>query len=230
MNGLESLNILPGKRDQKINLVCDYMKSHLGMHNVWYFKFIFCEILYFANVIGNLYLTNVFFGGQFFSYGTNLLDVINEDPEIRDDPMSVIFPKVTKCTFHKYGPSGTIERNDAMCVLAQNIVSEKVYVFIWFWFIILSVITGLSLAYRLFTIAFPEMRLRALSVYGRIRGRPNVLYTLSRYLSVGDWYLLVLISQNMDPTLYSEFILKLTKSLDSDRPAEGEYVDTTKQQ
>jgi hypothetical protein len=56
--------------------------------------------------------------------------------------MSFFF-RITKCTFHKYGPSGTIERHDAMCVLALNIINEKIYVMLWFWLIILAVMTSL---------------------------------------------------------------------------------------
>ena len=32
-----------------------------------------------------------------------------KEPEDREDPMARVFPKVTKCTFHKFGPSGTVE-------------------------------------------------------------------------------------------------------------------------
>ena len=53
-----------------------------------------------------------------------------------------MFPKVTKCTFHKFGPSGTVERFDGLCVLPLNIINEKIYVFLWFWFIIVSVVSG----------------------------------------------------------------------------------------
>ena len=71
------------------------------------------------------------------------------DAQDRPDPMAVVFPKVSKCTFHKYGPSGTIERHDGLCVLPLNIINEKIYIFLWFWFILIASITGLFLLYRL---------------------------------------------------------------------------------
>lgn len=44
----------------------------------------------------------------------------------RYDPMIYIFPRMTKCTFHKFGPSGTLEKHDAFCLLPLNILNEKV--------------------------------------------------------------------------------------------------------
>lgn len=69
-----------------------------------------------------------------------------------------LFDRITKCSFYKYGHSGTIERHDAMCVLALNIINEKIYVFLWFWYIILAVMTSLYLLYVLAVIAVPSMR------------------------------------------------------------------------
>ena len=44
--------------------------------------------------------------------------------EDRLDPMIYIFPRMTKCTFNKFGPGGTLQRRDALCVLPVNIINE----------------------------------------------------------------------------------------------------------
>ena len=80
------------------------------------------------------------------------------DPENRVDPMSRVFPRMTKCIFHKFGGSGTIQRFDALCVLGMNIVNEKIYIFLWFWFVILAVITGINLIVRLVQLSCPATR------------------------------------------------------------------------
>ena len=82
------------------------------------------------------------------------------DQENRIDPMSRVFPRVTKCTFHKYGGSGTIQNLDALCILGMNILSEKIYVFLWFWLIILATVTGLNIIHRAFQLCFPTVRNR----------------------------------------------------------------------
>ena len=44
---------------------------------------------------------DVFLGGQFTKYGTDVISVSELPIEQRVDPMNKVFPKVTKCTFHK---------------------------------------------------------------------------------------------------------------------------------
>ena len=80
------------------------------------------------------------------------------EPEDRPDPMAKVFPKVTKCTFHNYGPSGTVEKKDGLCVLPLNIINEKIYIFIWFWLIIITIVSGLALLYRLIVLGMPKFR------------------------------------------------------------------------
>ena len=87
-----------------------------------------------------------------------MLSVTAGNPEDRADPMNVVFPKVTKCTFHKYGPSGTITKHDGLCILALNIINEKIYVFLWFWFVSVAMISALALLYRLVIFLMPSIR------------------------------------------------------------------------
>ena len=68
---------------------------------------------------------------------------------------------MTKCTFHKFGPSGTVQKFDGLCVLPLNIINEKIYVFLWFWLLFLTLITSLFLVFRL-TIVFNTPFLRNL--------------------------------------------------------------------
>merc|ERR1711868_205973 len=87
--------------------------------------------------IGQMYLMDVFFNGYFTTYGSEVLTISNTAPEKRSDPMAKVFPKMSKCTFHKYGPSGSIINVDGLCILPINIINEKIYVFLWFWFVVL---------------------------------------------------------------------------------------------
>merc|ERR1711936_1120045 len=74
------------------------------------------------------------------------------------EPLSYKLPKITKCTFHKYGASGTVEKKDGLCVLPQNIINEKIFLFIWIWLVFVAVVTGMFLLYRIATLAGGKLR------------------------------------------------------------------------
>ena len=78
---------------------------------------------------------------------------------------------MTKCTFHKYGPSGTITTHDGLCILALNIINEKIYVFLWFWFIGVAIFSTLALIYTILILAIPSIRVRVLMK--RLHNRVN---------------------------------------------------------
>ena len=107
-----------------------YFKEDLRTHGGYAFNFFFCELLTLINVVGQIYFTDRFLGYQFTTYGTEVVKMTTMDPEVRADPMNTVFPKGTKCTFHMYGPSGTVTKHDGLCILALNIINEKVIIII----------------------------------------------------------------------------------------------------
>ena len=84
-----------------------------------------------------MFLMDRFFDGTFLTFGIEVISFAERDQEDRIDPMVrlgrstagtiiccfqvYIFPRMTKCTFHKFGTSGEIEKHDAMCILPLNI-------------------------------------------------------------------------------------------------------------
>jgi hypothetical protein len=136
-----------------------YLAETIRSHRNLVYVYAFCEVLNFVNVVGNIYFVNRFFNGAFIDYGSRVLSLSNEDQENRTDAMIEIFPRMTKCSLHYYGSSGTIQLSDALCILPLNIVNEKIYIFLWFWFIILAVVSGLAVAYRLAVFLSPSLRL-----------------------------------------------------------------------
>lgn len=59
----------------------------------------------------NIVMVDKFLGGSFLTYGTDVIKYSNMNQENRSDPMIEIFPRITKCTFHKYGASGSIQKH-----------------------------------------------------------------------------------------------------------------------
>ena len=84
-------------------MLAQYLVNNLNTHNIWAAKLVIAEMMYFLNVLGNIYLIDVFLGHEFSMYGLQVLAMMQDDSENRPDPMARVFPRVTKCTFWKYG-------------------------------------------------------------------------------------------------------------------------------
>lgn len=99
-------------KEERKKILLDYFTENLNRHNFYAFRFFICEALNFINVFVQIYFMDYFLGGEFSTYGSDVLSFTEMEPEERGDPMSRVFPKVTKCTFHKYGPSGSVQKFD----------------------------------------------------------------------------------------------------------------------
>jgi len=194
-------------------ILVDYFKDNLHRHNFYAIRFFICEVLNFINVIGQIYFVDYFLDGEFSTYGSDVLKFTEMEPDERIDPMARVFPKVTKCTFHKYGPSGSVQKFDGLCVLPLNIVNEKIYVFLWFWFIILSILSGLSLLYRIAVIIGPKIRVLLLRTRSRLSDQSDIENVASK-CKIGDWFVLYQLSKNIDPLIYKEIISDLSAKFD----------------
>jgi len=211
-------------RSPKVEKLAGYMKERMAErrsidHKIWAFKFFFCEALNFVNVILQILITDAFLAGEFSKYGTEVLQFHSMEPEARVDPMSRVFPRMTKCIFYKYGGSGTIQRIDSLCVLSMNILNEKIYIFLWFWFIVLALITGINLLVRLVTFFYPNFRERMVQMenlghvdhHGKVR-KIDIEAVVSR-LSYSDWLILYYLAQVMEKANFGALMAKLADDL-----------------
>jgi len=200
------------EKKQKKKLLLDYLYDNLKNHNWWAYRYFFCELLAFINIIGQMFLMDRFFEGAFFTFGLEVIAFAERDQEDRLDPMVYIFPRMTKCTFHKFGASGEVEKHDALCILPLNIVNEKIYIFLWFWFLILGVLSALVVVYRLVIIISPRMRAYLLYIRFRLIKR-EVINTIVKKSKMGDWFLFYMLGQNVDSIIFKEVMHELARRL-----------------
>uniref|UniRef100_A0A2P2I4A3 Innexin n=1 Tax=Hirondellea gigas TaxID=1518452 RepID=A0A2P2I4A3_9CRUS len=205
------------KRLKKHRILCDYMLKNMRMHTAWAWRFFACEMLAFVIVVGNIFFTDYFLGGTFLTYGTDVINFVDMDAEDRIDPMTRLFPTVAKCNFRAFGPSGTVEVYDTMCILAVNIITQKIYILIWFWLIALAAITGGWLIIRAATIVSKDVRGRMLQYRGRVAG-PEQVALIQKHCDLGDWFLLYQLGRAIEPTIYAEFLKELAKELENTPP------------
>lgn len=186
------------KAKDACEMLVGYLDQNKGYHGSYYFGFVFTELLYFVNVIAQMFIMDKFLGGEFTTYGINVVQFTEWHWEARYDPMIKVFPRMTKCTFHMFGTSGDIQKHDAICILPINIINEKIYVFLWFWFVIVTIFTGIFLLYRLVTILVPEVRFKV--IYSRNQMvQSEKLKLIVNKLSLGDCFIFYQLLKNMDP-------------------------------
>lgn len=203
--------------EDKRKMIVDYFHNNLHLQEFYVYRFILCEVLNLFNCIAQIYFMDYFLDGEFSNYGLEVLKFSEMDPDTRTDPMARVFPKLTKCTFHKYGPSGSVQKFDGLCVLPLNIVNEKIYIVLWFWFWILVVTTMCQLVYRVATIMLPNVRTKILRARCKF-SFPNDIEAVSRAFSIGDWFVFNQVCKNVDPLLFREFVHDLAKRLEGKEP------------
>ncbi|EJD74138.1 hypothetical protein LOAG_18505 [Loa loa] len=110
------------------------------------------KTLYLANAILQLSILNKFLRtGENSWYGFDVIkDIINGT----EWTTSGYFPRVSVCDF-TVRQVGNIQRYSVQCVLVINMFNEKIFVFLWFWYLFLVLCTILSLIYWFIILTCP---------------------------------------------------------------------------
>jgi hypothetical protein len=90
---------------------------------------------------------------------------------------------------------------------------SRSFVFIWFWLVILAVITGVQLVYRAVTLYSPVLRQTVLRSNAR-QVTKRELDILNRKCQFGDWFFLHNIGRNIDHFIFSEFVTDVVRVMD----------------
>ena len=87
------------KKNDRKKVLVEYFTNDNRHNNDYYaYRFFMCEFLNLVNVIGQIYLMDLFLGGEFTTYGSDVIAMTVLEQEERDDPISKVFPKVRLTT------------------------------------------------------------------------------------------------------------------------------------
>eukprot|EP00092_Neocalanus_flemingeri_P099278 GFUD01126655.1.p1 GENE.GFUD01126655.1~~GFUD01126655.1.p1 ORF type:complete len:393 (-),score=96.88 GFUD01126655.1:179-1357(-) len=212
-----------------------YFKS-IFHHNSWYFaSYVFCEFLNFSLLGLQFLLTDKFLNNKFMWYGWSVVQYYSWSRKDRMDkelglknPMCTVFPTVTSCSIPNVGAAGSPQVHNGMCVLTQNIINEKIYVFLWFWFVGVAIFSAIAILYRLIVLMVPSLRVSVIMA--------RTLYQVDKKMvedilscpthswidQVGDYWVVYLLSKNLPPVAMKELIEELKPVMNPD-PSYGEY-------
>ncbi|XP_033158999.1 innexin inx4 [Drosophila mauritiana] len=182
----------------------DYKETHFR----YFVSYVFCEILNLSISILNFLLLDVFFGGFWGRYRDALLSLYNGDYNQWNIITMAVFPKCAKCEMYKGGPSGSSNIYDYLCLLPLNILNEKIFAFLWIWFILVAMLIALKFLYRLATVLYPGMRLQLLRARARFMPKKHLQVAL-RNCSFGDWFVLMRVGNNISPELFRKLLEEL---------------------
>jgi len=190
--------------EEQVEGVSRYLAAHGGWFNKYAGKFLLCQLALLVNVVGQMYLMDIFLGGQFLHYGISILSGDSSPLAV----MEQVFPKVTKCSMKTFGVSGKVVNHAGLCTLPINIINEKIYVFLWFWFIAVAVWTILHTLWQLLVLVLPWCRFAMLRNSAGSCS-PPLLSRIVQHSSYGDFILLMLISQNVEVPQFMALLAKL---------------------
>lgn len=125
--------------------------------------FVGVRCLFLANSVGQIYLMKRFVGANSTLFGLDLiLDLLSE----KEWQITGHFPRVTYCTVkvRKMGQTQPASYT-LQCVLPINHFIEKIYIFLWFWFLILASLTFLSTLQWIINTLIPMRRVQYIKQY-----------------------------------------------------------------
>lgn len=203
--------------ESNYNMV-DYIQNCFTLNKSLVYKYYLCHIFLMINLVVQILALDAILNDQFITYGLDVIyyRFINDriyglkkfqpDP-LRDaevnHPMDFVFPKVTACTAETLSAAGgTPNQLQFLCVLPLNILYDKFFLTLWFWLVILGVITVLQLVYDALYITLPPLRKY---LFERKFGS----YLSSS--SPAELFMLDLIGTNSDKFAFTALMRKLNK-------------------
>jgi len=141
--------------DEQVTKLAKYLYENKDYYNGYARKFLLCEVGNLINILLQIYLMDVFLGGKFVDYGKSFFADTSDQFNLS---MESVFPKVTKCTMPNFGASGKVVYHSGICTLPVNILSEKIYMFLFVWMIILAIVSILHCIIQFFIMLSPRLR------------------------------------------------------------------------
>ncbi|KRY42904.1 Innexin unc-7 [Trichinella britovi] len=171
--------------------------------------YVLIKILYTVNVFGQIFLLNTFLGTSNILYGFHiLLDLLNG----REWDESGNFPRVTMCDF-EVRVLGNVHHHTVQCVLMINMFNEKIFLLLWFWFFMVSLITLCSLCHWLIISLAPTQRVRFIRKYLHatelVTDRQSVKKFVHKYLGLDGVFCLRMISAHAGDIMATELVVAL---------------------
>jgi len=153
-----------------------------------------------------------FYGGDLASAASEFFILFISRNEFYANLLHDAFPIIAGCQFMSYGPSGDIVNLHPTCILPLNVLNEKIALILWLWLVLLAILTGCQIVYRMMIIVSLTARRWFCKGFTRLAAKDSVEVLLTS-CSYGDLFLLHLLAKNIDfthmPSIVNRFAAHL---------------------
>jgi len=129
------------------------------------------------------------------------------------NPLESAFPTLFTCHWEK--PMDSSVSFAISCILAQNVTHQRIYLLFWLVFLLLFCLGISNLIYRLVLINSPKLRVSIIErqLVKKCVKNPIDLHDIIVHLSVGDWFVLKRILNNVDPDKFDAVVQQVKDAL-----------------
>jgi len=218
--------IVEDAEEKRDSLIVTF-KEHLhNKYNRYAMLFYLCETSNLFIVLSQILVINKFLHYQFLTYGFQVYTWYSLPPEERQlrnlNPMCEVFPRIASCDYIRFGAGGHQEKKNALCILGLNMINDKIFLVIWYWYLALVFIGLWRLGFRIASICF--WYFRYLLIKWKVRRyfkkdeNDRHIYHYIKHCSQGDWLVLYQMSRNMNKRFFADFLSVLSRTVNPHDP------------
>jgi len=211
--------------EKEKKLLANFLEFVHNKFNAYTYIFFICELLNIVISVSQFFATDAFLGNQFYYYGIDIFNYYRLPPEVRDlnstfNPMCEIFPRVGNCMVNRYNRGGGQQTGNAICILALNMINDKVFAFCWYLHMVLILASIHRVLLRTVQIFSCDVRyfMMKMTMYKYLTNNKHINH-IKYYLrncSIGDWLLLYQMNKNMNKRFFAEFLALLSLKVNPD--------------
>lgn len=213
------INVFPSERKYCENNYAKYKigylyKTHNFLNRYVYEHYSF-QLLNVINIVGQICIMNAFVGDTFGSEGL-YGQVFSRQPESRFwNLLHQLFPTILMCSRHDIDPAEKLDHPYDVCIVPQNVINARIYVFIWLLLHAVAIISASVFIYHVFTLFFPSIKCYRLRS-SKCTVPPNDRDVLFNKISIGSRFLLQMIQHNMNDLAYDQLIFSISQRFQFD--------------
>lgn len=187
-----------------------YLAFNMRTHDVLFYKYLGCNVIALIIDILAFHVLDYVFQNRFIELGFQAYP-FNRDPKRFTDYISQTFPPFVDCELTSISQLTNKRQEPFGCHLTVMELYEKLFIGLWAWLIMLTLVTALYIIYLIFFYWTPA-RLRILRVSKPMNAKKSVRHTVVSAITaskVGDVYLLYRLRTHFSHARYYDLLTKL---------------------